>query len=44
MGALHSLQSKKKLGEEKRQETHFLSNEEKQKWSEDCVERETTVA
>ena len=29
---------------EKQQETHFLSNEEKEKWIEDYVERETTGA
>jgi hypothetical protein len=44
LGALHSLRSKKKLAAEKRQETHFLSNEEKEKWIEDFVERETAVA
>jgi hypothetical protein len=38
------LQSKKKLVAEKRKETHFLSNEEEEKWCEDCVERETAVA
>jgi hypothetical protein len=27
-----------------RQETHFLSNEEKQKWIEDYVQRETAAA
>jgi len=42
--ALHSLRSKKKLAAEKRQETHFLSNEEREKWIEDFVERETAVA
>jgi len=30
-GALHRLRSKKKLSEGKRPETHFLSNEEKEK-------------
>jgi hypothetical protein len=35
------LRSKKRLVAEKRRETHFLSNEEKEKWIEDCVERET---
>jgi len=35
---------KKKLGAEKRQETHFLSNEEKEKLIEDYVERETAGA
>jgi len=29
---------------DKRQETHFSSNEEKEKWIEDYVERETAVA
>jgi hypothetical protein len=32
-----------KLAAEKRLETHFLSNEEKEKWMEDFVERETAV-
>jgi len=31
VGALRSLRSKRKLAAEKRQEMHFLSNEEKQK-------------
>jgi len=31
LGALGSLRSKKKLAAEKRQETHFLSSEEKEK-------------
>jgi hypothetical protein len=44
LGALRSLRSKKKLAAEKRQEMHFLSNEEKEKWIEDFVERETAVA
>jgi hypothetical protein len=44
LGALRRLRSKKKLAAKKRQETHFLSNEEKEKWIEDFVERETTVA
>ena len=44
LGALRSLRSKKKLAAEKRQETHFLSNEEKKKWIENCGERETAVA
>jgi len=38
LGALRSLRSKKKLVAEKRQEMHFLSNEEKEKWIEDFVE------
>jgi len=41
---LRSLRSKKKLAAEKRRETHFLSNEEKEKWIEDYVERETAGA
>ena len=44
LGALPRLRSKKKLAAERRQETHFLTNEEKEKWIEDFVERETTVA
>jgi hypothetical protein len=41
---LHSLRSKKKLAAEQRCETNFLSNEEKEKWIEDYVERETAGA
>jgi len=44
LGALRSLRSKKKLAVEKRKETHFLSNEEKEKWIEDYVKRETAGA
>jgi hypothetical protein len=44
LGGLRILRSKKKLVAEKRQETHFLSNEEREKWIEDFVERETAVA
>jgi len=44
LGALRSVRSKKKLAAEKRPETHFLSNEEKEKWIEDYVERETAGA
>jgi len=44
LGALHSLRFKMKLVVGKRREKHFLSNEEKEKWIEDCVERETAVA
>jgi hypothetical protein len=44
LGALPSLRSKKKLAAEKRRETHFLSNEEKETWIEDFDERETTGA
>jgi len=39
-----SLRSERKLAAEKRRDTHFLSNEEKEKWIEDYVERETTGA
>jgi len=44
VGALRSLQSEKKLAAEKRHETHCLWNEEREKWIEDYVERETAVA
>jgi hypothetical protein len=44
LGALRSLRSKEKLAAEKSHETHFLSNEEKEKWIEDFVQRETAVA
>jgi hypothetical protein len=44
LGALRSLRSKKKLAVEKRQETHFVSNEEKEEWIEDFVERGTAQA
>jgi len=44
LGVLRSLRSKKKLAAEKKRETHFLTNEEKQQWIEDYVERETVVA
>jgi len=44
LGALGSLRSKKKLATEKRRETHFFSNEEREKWIVDYVERETAVA
>ena len=44
LGALHSLQSKKTLSAEIRKEMHFLSNDEKEKWIKDYVERETAVA
>jgi len=43
LGALRSLQSKKKIPAEKWRETYCLSNEEKEKWIEDYVERETAV-
>ena len=41
LGALRSLRTKKRLAAEKRRETHFLSNEENEKWLQDFVERET---
>jgi len=44
LGALRSLRSKKTLAAEKRQETHFSSNEEEEKWIDDYVERETAGA
>jgi hypothetical protein len=44
LGALCRLSSKKKLAAEKRRVTHFLSNEAKEKWIEDYVERETAGA
>jgi hypothetical protein len=44
LGALCSVRSKKKLAAEKRRETHILSNEDKEKWIEDYVERETAGA
>jgi hypothetical protein len=44
LGVLRSFRSKKKRVTEKRRETHFLSNEEKEKWIEDYVERETAGA
>jgi hypothetical protein len=44
LGALRSLRSKKKLAAQKRRERHFLSNDEKENWIKDKVERETTGA
>jgi len=44
LGALRSLRCRKKLAAVKRQETHILSKEEKERWMEDNVERETVVA
>ena len=41
IGALNRLRSEKKLPAEKRRESHFLSNHEREKWIEDYVERET---
>jgi len=43
-GALQSLGSKMKLAVQTPQETHFLSNEENEKWIEDYVEIETAGA
>jgi len=44
LGAFRCLRCKKMLAPEKRQDTHFLSNEEKDKSIQDYVERETTGA
>jgi hypothetical protein len=44
LGALRNLRSKKMLVSQKRLETHFFSNEERETWIEDFVEREATVA
>jgi len=44
LGAYRSLWSKKTHSAEKRQETHCVSNKEKEKWIGDDVEGETTVA
>jgi len=44
LGALRSLRSKKERAADKRWETHFSSNEERVKWIEEYVERETAVA
>jgi hypothetical protein len=44
LGALRSLRSKKKRVVETGREMHFLSNEEKEKWIDDYVERETSGA
>jgi hypothetical protein len=44
LGALQSFRSKKKVVVEKRCDTHFLSNEEKEKCSENYVESETAGA
>ena len=41
---LRSLRSRKNLALGKQRETHILSQEEKEKWIEDYVERETAVA
>jgi len=43
-GALRSLRSRKKLAEEQRRETNFLSLEEKEIWIADYVDRETAGA
>jgi hypothetical protein len=44
LGAFRTLRSKKKLAAEKQRQTCFLTNAEREKWIEDYVERETTVA
>jgi len=44
LGAVRSLRSTKKLAAEKRRETHFSSNDHKEKWIEDYVKRETAWA
>ena len=44
LGALRRLWSKQKLSADKRRETHFSSNEAKETWIKDHVERETAVA
>jgi len=44
LSALGNLTSEKKLAAEKRRDTHFLSNERKERWIEDYVERETAGA
>jgi len=44
LDALCCLRSKKKLAAGKRDETQFVSNEEKEKWIEDYVDIETSVA
>jgi hypothetical protein len=41
---LRSLRSKKRLAAEKSWETHYLINEEREKWIEDYMKRETAVA
>ena len=43
LGALRCLQSKKMLSAEKLQETHSRSNEEKEKWIDDYVDRDNGV-
>ena len=42
-GALRRVWSKMKLAAKKQQEMYYLCNEEKEKWIEDYVERETTM-
>jgi len=44
VGALRSLRSKMQRAAEKQRETHFLSNEQTEKWIEDYVERESAGA
>jgi len=42
--AVLTIRSKINLAAEKRQETHFLSNQENEKWMNDYVDRETAAA
>jgi len=42
-GSIARLRSTKKFASENRKESHFLPNEEEEKWIEDYVERETAV-
>jgi hypothetical protein len=44
LGTLRSIQYKKNHAAEKLWETDFISHEERKKWIEHYVERETTVA
>jgi len=44
LGASRNLRSKKKLAAVTPRETHFLGNEEQEKWIQDFVERETAGA
>ena len=44
LGALCNLQYNKKLAAKKTQETYFLRNQHKEKWIEDYVDSETSVA
>jgi len=44
LGTLHSYRYNKKLVAGKQWESHLVSNDEKEKWIEDYVDRETAVA